>query len=268
MNNNLKRYELFGWDYQHFNPLSGQKIDWYLKFARKTKGPILELACGTARLAIELAKNGFDIDAIDLSESMLETARKNISRLTPETQSRVRLHNMDISGYTLDRRYGLIFIADNSFRELVTREQQLSCLKCTHKHLLPDGFFLMTVRRFDADGFVNGQKETAWSEPVSPAPDGTGHPITGAIVQRKMKIRLSKDGTKTEGILLYKITDTGGNQSFEECPFESIIMSTDDYITLLSEAGLAPTVYVGYEEKMDDGKNPILCFVCTKQGRL
>ncbi|MFQ6041221.1 MAG: hypothetical protein ACE5PV_10230 [Candidatus Poribacteria bacterium] len=41
----LKRYELFGWDYDRYRELSEQEINWYEKFARRTGGPVLGLAC-------------------------------------------------------------------------------------------------------------------------------------------------------------------------------------------------------------------------------
>ena len=55
MTDQLKRYELFGWDYPIQAPLSDEEVAWYLKFARETGGPVLELACGTGRLLCRLA---------------------------------------------------------------------------------------------------------------------------------------------------------------------------------------------------------------------
>ena len=65
MQTGLKRYELFGWDYEHHCPLSEQEANWYKRFLRKTGGPVLELACGTGRLLTCLAKEGCDVVGID-----------------------------------------------------------------------------------------------------------------------------------------------------------------------------------------------------------
>ena len=166
MNMDLKRYNLFGWDYELINPLTPQEIDWYVRFAGKTGGPLLGLACGTARLLVALAWASFEADGIDLSTSMLEVAKKHISLLPSQICCRIRLHHMDMSSFALDQKIGLIFIADNSFRELKTREQQLSCLRCVRHHLHPDGKFLMTERRFDPQRFRSGQRDMAWSSPI------------------------------------------------------------------------------------------------------
>jgi len=49
VDNNLKRYELFGWDYKFLNPLTDNEVVWYVKYAQRVGDPVLELACGTGR---------------------------------------------------------------------------------------------------------------------------------------------------------------------------------------------------------------------------
>lgn len=43
-----------------------------------TNGTVLDLACGTGSMSIELIKNGFDVIGIDLSENMLELASNRL----------------------------------------------------------------------------------------------------------------------------------------------------------------------------------------------
>ena len=88
-----------------------------------------------------------------------------------------------MSNFQLDRRFGLIYVADNSFRELNTKQQQRSCLKCVYHHLQPDGKFLVTERRFDRSKFVNGRRQFQWSKPIR-------HPGSGNMVQRKVETQL------------------------------------------------------------------------------
>ena len=38
-------------------------------------------------------------------------------------------------------------------------------------------------------------------------------------------------------------------------------MEVEDYLGLFKEAGFDAKVYVGYEEREDDGEEPVLCFV-------
>lgn len=257
MNQDLKRYDLFGWDYPHVNPLAEKEIDWYAEFARRTGGPVLELACGSARLLTAIARIGFTCDGIDLSAGMLAIAEEALSLLPPEVRSRIRLHRADISRFHLDRQFGLVFIADNSLRELSTRKQQLSCLRCVHRHLRSDGKFLVTVRRFDPVRYVHGRRDIPWSEPLR-------HPLTGDLVQRRIETRLSKDGKRIRGTMIYRTTRADGGESVEEYPFETPVMCRNDYLSLFSETGFSPHVFADYEEREEDGQNQVLCFVCDK----
>jgi 2-polyprenyl-3-methyl-5-hydroxy-6-metoxy-1,4-benzoquinol methylase len=72
----LRRYERFGWDYDHLSPLSGEEVAWYTGFARVSGGSVLELACGTGRLMTEIATAGFRVEGIDLSDRMLAMAEE------------------------------------------------------------------------------------------------------------------------------------------------------------------------------------------------
>ena len=258
MKTDLKRYELFGWDYEHHCPLGEKEMAWYKKFLRKTGGPVLELACGTGRLLISIAREGYEVVGIDLSMGMLHLAKERLSQLPLEVQKRIRLYNRDMSNFQLDQQFGFIIIADNSLRELTTKEQQLSCLKCVDHHLQPGGKFLVTVRRFDPTKFKNGRRDIPWSDPIR-------HPNTNDSVRRRMEIQLSEDGKWIRGVMFYKTIHANGSETIEECPFEAPVMLTDDYISLLSKAGFSSNVFVGYEEQEDDGKNSVLCFVCDKK---
>lgn len=253
-----KRYELFGWDYEHHCPLSQKEIDWYVSYAKKTGGPVLELACGTGRLLIEIAKHGFQCDGIDLSQTMLAIAKDHILRLPPEIASLVALHNVDMTDFQFENEFSLIVIADNSFRELTTRVQQLSCLRCVNKHLQRGGTLLVTVRRFEPSRYSNGHRKFDWSAPLY-------HPTTNEEVTRRGEIKLVENGKRIVGAFFYRIIHKNGRETIEKCCFEAPVMLKGDYLTLFSEAGFSTYVFVDYEEREEDSKNPILCFVCEKK---
>ncbi|MCP4641528.1 MAG: class I SAM-dependent methyltransferase [bacterium] len=65
-NDQLKRYDLFGWDVAEHNPLSEEEVAWYLHYARATGGPVLDLACGTGRLLYRMAEEGCPATGLDL----------------------------------------------------------------------------------------------------------------------------------------------------------------------------------------------------------
>ena len=50
-------------------------VAFYATLARETGGPVLEIACGTGRVAIPIARRGFAVTGLDVVPGMLELAR-------------------------------------------------------------------------------------------------------------------------------------------------------------------------------------------------
>ena len=69
-------YETFAFVYDEVmdDSLYQQWLDFSLRHLPKAANQVLELACGTGALAVEFAKNGFDVTGLDLSEEMLTLA--------------------------------------------------------------------------------------------------------------------------------------------------------------------------------------------------
>ena len=253
----LKRYDLFGWDYPLHCPLSRQEVAWHLGWARRTGGPLLTLACGTGRLVCRLVAAGFDVTGIDLSDTMLHLARSNVARLPAAARRRVRLIKADMTEFGLRRAFGMIFIADNSFREVRTRARMRSCLRCIQRHLTPTGRVLITERRFDPSLYRGGRRSFGWSQTFR-------HPKTGQRVCRRGEIRLSKDRRRVRTRFIYKTVDPSGIERIEVCPWSGPVLTKRQYLQLFQRAGFAVETHCGYREGPDDGKNPVLCFVCRR----
>lgn len=124
-----------------YAPISGD-VAFYLREARKTGGPILELACGTGRIAIPLARAGFEIVGLDKSPLMLRIARGKATGLR-----KLLFCKGDMERFDLGRRFRLILIPFRSFQHLLTPDAQRSCLSGVRKHLTRDGRFI--VQLFD-----------------------------------------------------------------------------------------------------------------------
>src|SRR5919202_3651613 len=50
-------------------------VAFYAALARETDGPVLEIACGTGRVAIPIARQGYAVTGLDIVPGMLELAR-------------------------------------------------------------------------------------------------------------------------------------------------------------------------------------------------
>jgi SAM-dependent methyltransferase len=253
----LKRYELFGWDYAERNLPPKEAVRWYLDHAAATGGPILELACGTGSLLVEFAAAGYEVTGLDLSGGMLALARERVEKLSAENSERVTLLQENMADFQLGRRFPLIVLADNSFRELGTHRELQACLACIRRHLEPDGVLLLTERRFLPASYPGGEQEWPWSEPLT-------DPSSGAAVRRRISIRVDPEAMRLEGVMIYQSVFPDGVEETENLPFTSLLLHPEDYLPLFESAGLSVRLFVGYEKREDDGEERMLCFVARR----
>jgi ubiquinone/menaquinone biosynthesis C-methylase UbiE len=119
-------------------PINGD-VAFYDRVAREVGGPILELACGTGRIALPLAKAGLRVTGVDRSEAMLIIARCKLAALPASVQERLGLVNQDMSTLNLGRRFDFVFVPFRSFQALLTIDLQRRSLEAIRLHLKPSG---------------------------------------------------------------------------------------------------------------------------------
>jgi len=147
-------YDSFIADYYDESPIVKgrlQDVLFYSDAAREYGDPILELGCGTGRIAMELAEAGKRITGLDLSERMLERAVKKRARLLVEARERVHLVQGDMTRFDLGEKFRLIIIPFRPFQHLLEVQQQIDCLGCVRKHLAPGGKLVLDVFQTDAE---------------------------------------------------------------------------------------------------------------------
>ena len=55
-------------------------VPFYLAMAKETGGPVCELACGTGRVLLPLARAGFEVTGIDVSQAMLDKLQAKLDK--------------------------------------------------------------------------------------------------------------------------------------------------------------------------------------------
>lgn len=125
-----------------------EDIDLYMNFAELRGGPLLELACGSGRLLLPLARAGYEITGVDTSSAMLDLARHALE--AEGVAGRCALVQQDMCALQLGRKFHLAFIALGSFGHLVTRKAQQQALAAIRAHLTSSGTFILDISNEDA----------------------------------------------------------------------------------------------------------------------
>ena len=116
------------------------------------KGPVLELAIGTGRLALPIAAGGLEVHGIDASHEM-------VSRLRAKPGGdRIPVKMGDFADVGVSGEYSLIFVAFNTFFALLTQEDQIRCFRNVAAHLSQDGVFVIEAFVPDLQRFSRNQR--------------------------------------------------------------------------------------------------------------
>ncbi len=114
---------------------------------------ILELACGSGRLLLPLARDGHTVFGIDRSATMLERCGQRLTRLNARARARVHILEGDIRCSVLDDSHAasfpLIICPFNGFMHLYTREDVERCLAEVRRLLAKDGMFALDISHPD-----------------------------------------------------------------------------------------------------------------------
>ena len=237
-----------------------EDIDFYENLAQAVDGPLLELGAGSGRVAIPLAQAGYAVVGIDTSPSMLDAGRRTLSSTKLPRKGKLELLQADMTDFDLGRRFGLVFIAANTFQHLVTMRAQAACLACVARHLAPGGVFAMSVR---------SPASVSWDEAGAPAPllldwtrrdDETGdlvmkyvaaHPDPARMVRQLTYVydRVRQDGSVQRSVFLTELKH-----------------STEAELTLLlQQAGLRVTHVYGDYDLSPVGQGDQLIFVARPE---
>jgi SAM-dependent methyltransferase len=128
----------------------------FLDYARKLNGVVLELGCGTGRVTIPLAQNNINITGLDVVPGMIQRAKQKAGDL------QIQWVIDDIRHFHLNKLFGLIFETGSVFQHLLTREDQELYLSRVKEHMEYDGRFIFSLMFPHPELLISDENEKEW----------------------------------------------------------------------------------------------------------
>lgn len=239
-----RHYDQRYWDFT-------QDLPFWIAQARKYGDPILELACGTGRVALPLAREGFRVTGIDISHSMLAQARRKASQESVP----VEWVKADIRAFELGKQFSLVIFPFNAICHLLGLEDLEACLACVRRHLTHGGKFILDVFNPRLDILLR-DPERRYPHSEYPDPDGRGAIVVAEsnVYDRSSQINHIK--------LFYRLPGR------EEEMVEELVMRIcypQELDALLKYNGFAIEAKLGdYDARPFDSEAPKQLIVCRK----
>lgn len=127
--------------YKHRNDVDAEQLIRLILGAipLNDRARILDLACGTGRHSILLAKKNYDVTAVDLSENLLNIAKCEAA----DKNVKINFIHSDIREFDSQEKFDLILNLFTSFGYFETDEENLSILNKAYHLLNKSGYFVL-----------------------------------------------------------------------------------------------------------------------------
>lgn len=168
---------------------------------------ILDLACGRGRHAVHFHQIGFDVVGLDLSKNSIAFAKQF-------EQKGLAFENGDMRFFELERKFDAVFNLFTSFGYFHHLEENIKVLQNVHKHLKPNGVFVIDY--FNAQKVINDLKPQE-----TKIIDGVGFDIRKRVENGQI-------------IKTIDVKDTGATMHFEE---RVQLIYASEFISMLEENG-------------------------------
>jgi len=109
------------------------------ELARDNDGPILDLGCGTGRVASHLARRGHAVTALDLDAELIAALDEHAEGLPVTTEVG------DARDFELGTEFGLVLAPMQLLQLLAGQEERRRCLRCIATHLGPSGLAAFAI---------------------------------------------------------------------------------------------------------------------------
>ena len=224
-------------------------LDW-LKFTcrhlKKNQQELLELACGTGILSVELANLGFNVTGLDLSEDMIKLANKR----TSSDDQGLQFVTGDMLNLTEKNKYDAVTCYSDSICYMSDEKLVGQVFKGVYESLKESGTFIFDVHS-------TYQMEVGFSE-------YSYHYRTDEFAFLWESYSGEEDFSIEHFLTFFVADKTGKFERFDEL-HEERTYSIDTYKSLLDTAGFSSVkVFADFEDAEPNEESNRWFFVCQK----
>ena len=230
----------------------GDDVPLYVNFAVAVGDPILELGCGSGRLLVPLAEEGFRVVGTDRSRPMLERARRAVDEAGVGDRVRVLPGEMTEADDVPGGPFGLVIIALNGLLHLPTLEEQRQALLAARRALDPRGQLVVDV--------LNPAPELLRSFDGNVVHEGSWTLDNGDRLDKFGARRLSPASQRIETDLWYDVTQPDGTLRRVAASFPMRYLHASELRLLLEACGFVDLqLYGNYDlDPYDDAADRIV----------
>lgn len=106
---------------------------------------LLDLGCGTGIHATLLAKEGYQVHGVDLSQEMLQRATERLSQMPVDLVSKLSFSQGDIRQVRLNQKFDVVLSLFHVISYQSTNEDLLAAFQTVKEHLKPGGILIFDV---------------------------------------------------------------------------------------------------------------------------
>jgi SAM-dependent methyltransferase len=233
-------------------------LDLYEQFASRGELPSLELAVGSGRVALHLARAGHRVVGIDASLAMLSRCE---AALDERTAPNIRLVEADMRDVLLGEKFDLVYCAFDSFEQMLTNEDAIAALGCAERHLAKGGVFvteLRTLRSIDWSPPEQAPLTYEWTR---------ADPATGERVTKLSSMRASPADQTTTTTLIFDRLASNGAVRRRTFDVTLRVFGQQEFELVLARAGLRVAhVYGDYDLSPLTDDSDTMIVVADREG--
>ncbi len=163
-------YALRAQTIDYFFPERDEEIEFWRDLAEEYGKEVLHLMSGTGEISLGLAKEGFKVTALDLTEEMIYVAEDRIDEEKKKRKDlNIELVNEDARYFKLDKKFDFAFVSTGDFHHFEDRDDIDSFLAKAYAHLKPGGALALELFPIPEEDFHRDQKQF---DPLRAPPEG------------------------------------------------------------------------------------------------